>query len=444
MADVGLGRDSAYIPMLFVGDRVLIGSGAIGEELPGLIESHLAAGGLAAPAALAGHEHLTRPFTNMDGPAPTQVPTTPTATPATLPTIHAVYFSQAGCDVCDRAERDLDWIEHQYPQLQVEHYDVREYAALNEYLCERVGLEERLRLVAPSFFVGDDYLIGADVRAQPLREVLAPYLETGAERFWEGYEEGISEAERSIIERFRSLNVLAVVGAGLLDGVNPCAFATMIFLVSYLTIRKRARHELLLTGIAFTVGVFLAYLGIGLGLFGLLDRWPALEAVGRWIYLVTAALCLMLAWGSLSDYRKAKQGRLDEMTLKLPDRLAKVNRRLIREGASARGFILSSLALGMAVSLIELACTGQVYLPTIVFVLGVPGLRTRATLALVLYNLMFVLPLVVVFLLVYWGTTSQQLIAWMRRHAASVKLATAALFLLLGGWLIYSVVMVAV
>jgi len=200
----------------------------------------------------------------------------------------------------------------------------------------------------------------------------------------------------------------------------------------------------LLTGIAFTAGVFLAYLGIGVGLFRLLDRLPALQAVGRWIYLVTAALCLLLAWGSLGDYRKAKQGRLKEMTLKLPDRLTKVNRKLIREGVSAHGFVLSSFALGMAVSLIELACTGQVYLPTIVFVLGVPGLRTRATLALVLYNLMFVLPLVVVFLLVYWGTTSQQLVAWMKRRTAGVKLATGVLFLLLSAWLIYSVVATAI
>jgi cytochrome c biogenesis protein CcdA len=419
--------------MLFVGDRVLIGSGAIADELPGLIESHLAAGGLAAPEALAAKPELTLRIGGAPVPAPT---------PELAP-IHAVYFYQPGCDACERAERDLEWIQHQNPQLIVERYDVREYAALNEYLSERVGLEERLRLVAPSFFVGDAYLVGADVRAQPLRDALAPYLETGAERFWEGYEESSPEAERSIIERFRSLNVLAVVGAGLLDGVNPCAFATMIFLVSYLTIRKRARHELLLTGIAFTAGVFVAYLGIGLGMFRLLDRWPALEAVGRWIYLVTAVICLALAWGSFADFRKARQGRLDEMTLKMPDRLAKVNRKLIREGASARGFVLASFGLGLVVSVIELACTGQVYLPTIVFVLGVPGLRTRATLALLLYNLMFILPLVVVFLLVYLGTTSQQLLAWMKRHAASVKLATGVLFLVLSGWLVYSVVITA-
>jgi len=91
---------------------------------------------------------------------------------------------------------------------------------------------------------------------------------------------------------------------------------------------------------------------------------------------------------------------------------------------------------------VELACTGQVYLPTIIFVLGLPDWRARATLALVVYNLMFILPLVAVFLLVYFGTTSQQLTGWMQRRAAAVKLGMAVLFLLLAAWLGYSIISV--
>ena len=60
--------------------------------------------------------------------------------------------------------------------------------------------------------------------------------------------------------------------------------------------------------------------------------------------------------------------------------------------------------------------------------------------ALLLYNIMFILPLIGVFLLAYFGTTSQQLIDWMMRHTAGVKLGTTVLFLLLAGWLGYSVV----
>jgi hypothetical protein len=62
-------------------------------------------------------------------------------------------------------------------------------------------------------------------------------------------------------------------------------------------------------------------------------------------------------------------------------------------------------------------------------------LRLQAGLYLLLYNLMFILPLVVVFVLAYSGTTSQQLGLFVHRHAATIKLAAAGLFLLLAGWL---------
>jgi len=109
-----------------------------------------------------------------------------------------------------------------------------------------------------------------------------------------------------------------VIGAGLLDGINPCAFATMIFLISYLSVRKRQGRELLATGGAFTLGVFLAYLGVGLGFLKFLTSLAILDVVGKWIYALTLVLCLALAWGSLSDFRKARAGRLEDMSLKLP------------------------------------------------------------------------------------------------------------------------------
>ena len=59
---------------------------------------------------------------------------------------------------------------------------------------------------------------------------------------------------------------------------------------------------------------------------------------------------------------------------------------------------------------------------------------------LLLYNLMFIVPLVVVFCLAYFGTTSLQLGLFLRRHTATVKLGTALLFAALALWLIFSVV----
>ena len=104
-----------------------------------------------------------------------------------------------------------------------------------------------------------------------------------------------------------------------------------------------------------------------------------------------------------------------------------------------RAFAPVAFVTGMAISIIELACTGQVYLPTILFVLGVPELQARAVLYLVLYNVMFILPLVVVFVLACLGTTSEQLSQFINRRAATVKLATAGLFVLLAGWLVVAI-----
>jgi cytochrome c biogenesis protein CcdA len=251
---------------------------------------------------------------------------------------------------------------------------------------------------------------------------------------------GQSEVPGSIIERFRSFGLLTVLAAGLVDGLNPCAFATIVFFISYLAFVGRQGREVLTVGSAFALGVFLTYLGVGMGLLKFLASLPFLDALSRWVYGLTAALCLFLALGSLYDWWQARRGKPEEMRLKLPARLRRWINRVIREGAGLRAFVPVAFVTGAVISVIELACTGQVYLPTILFVLGVPGLRAKAMLYLVLYNLVFVLPLVAVFLLAYFGTTSQQLAQLINRQAATIKLATAGLFVLLAGWLVMALV----
>jgi cytochrome c biogenesis protein CcdA len=454
-----LGLEEAYqvespsIPEVFIGEDALIGPEEVRQGLRERIEHYLAQGGVAFPAVPAPgtapvataspeckecdkiHQAQQTAVAAKRTPSP-QPASSATETPG--PAIYAAFFYQSGCTECDRAERDLQYILEKYPQLQVQRFNVREEAALNQYLSERAGVPVEKHLTAPGFFVGDDYLLAEEIRAPAIEALLQPYLKTGAAEPWTDWERYQASAEQSIVQRFRSLGIWTVVGAGLLDGVNPCAFATMIFLISYLSVRKRKGRELLATGVAFTIGVFFAYLAVGLGLLRFLTALPILTTVGKWVYGLTLLLCLALAWGSMADYQKARKGRLEDMGLKLPQRLRNLIRQLIREGSRARNYVLASLALGFAVSVVELACTGQVYLPTIIFVLGLPEWRARAALALLAYNVMFIVPLIVIFLMVYYGTTSKELIDWMNRHAAAVKLGTGMLFLLMAGWMGYS------
>ncbi|MCR4408027.1 MAG: hypothetical protein NUW24_14100 [Anaerolineae bacterium] len=402
------------MPEVFIGEHALIGDKEIEERLADLISMYMAQGGVALP----------------------EVRVTPTPTPTTgdVPLIHLAYFYQVGCRECDRAELDLRYLQQRYP-LAISEFDVREHSTLCEWLGAQTGVPEEKRLTAPAVFVGHEALVGEEINAHSLEALVEKYVTTGAPSLWEEFNP--AEAEQSIVQRFKSLGVLTVAFAGLIDGLNPCAFATLIFFVSYLTISGRQGKEVLAVGTAFTVGVFLAYLAVGLGFHRVLGLFgDLLTTLGRWLYGLTAALCAVLAVVSLLDFRKARRGEIGDMALNLPHSLRMRINAIIRRGRHSRAFVAGAFVTGILVSFLELACTGQVYLPTIIFVMSVPEMRARAVSFLLLYNLLFITPLVVVFALVWYGTGAKQLSGFLQRHAATIKLGMALLFAGLATWLI--------
>ena len=59
---------------------------------------------------------------------------------------------------------------------------------------------------------------------------------------------------------------------------------------------------------------------------------------------------------------------------------------------------------------------------------------------LVLYNMMFIIPLLIIFGIVYWGITSEQLGFFLQRRASLIKLITSLLFFVLAGALILNLI----
>ena len=418
------------IPAVYIGDTHLVGANEIRNDLDRLIDGHLGQGGIDYPP-IPGLDRLLDETTGE---------TQPEQVASEAEPIYLAYFSQTGCQECDRVKADLNYLQKRYPQLVVEEFNVREEPALSEWLGERVGIPQLRRLTAPTVFVGDDYVLEEELDARSLEALLIEYTPGGAQRFWDDWEESAGNAaRRGIVERFESLGAFTVVFAGLVDGLNPCAFATLVFFVSYLTISGRKGREILLVGAAFTLGVFLAYMGVGLGFYHVLDLLGDLLAqLGRWVYGFTGAFCIVLAGFSFLDYLRARRGNIAGMSLNLPHKLRLRINAVIRRTRTSRAFVGAAFGAGVIVSFLELACTGQVYLPTIIFVMSMPDLKARATLFLVLYNLLFIAPLVVVFVLAYYGTGAKQFSDFLERRASAVKLGMSFLFLALGGWLLIS------
>lgn len=422
----GLDSTRTGVPEVFIGDKVLTGENAIRNDMERIIQEYLARGGVDYPSVARLNSEGT--------PALTPTPNTPAKA------IALAYFYKPGCQECNRVEYDLRLLESRVPGLTVYRFDIVEQAPLNEWLGQRNGVPEDKRLVAPAVFVGDDFLVGEAVTYNALSTLVDKYRATGAPVVWDNWRAGSQQAQQGILERFRSFGALTVAAAGLVDGLNPCAFATIVFFISYLAFTGHKGKDILFVGAAFTLGVFLTYTLVGFGLLKAVQALPFMTMLGRWVYIAAGVLAFVLAVLSVNDFLAARRGKPDEMRLKLPTAWRKQINRVIREGSKVRAFVAVAFATGFIVSLIELACTGQVYLPTILFVMSMPAMRAQAISYLFLYNILFILPLVVVFGLAYAGTSSQKMAAFVNKQTATVKLLTAAIFFVLAVWLLYSVV----
>ena len=428
-------------PEVLIDHQLLVGFGEIEQQLPDLIEEYLAQGGINIPPweeLVSGAPSGTATLTPA-GPSGTATPTPAVTEPAQKP-IHLLYFYETGCPECDRTEYDLNYIQQTYPQVQIVEYNIEQKQALAEWLGERIGVPEEERLQSPALFIGNDHLPPDRMNLGNIQAAVEKYVATGAQPIWEEFDpQQQTEAEQTLIERYKSLGALTVLGAGLVNGLNPCAFVTIVFFLSYLAFVGRQGRQVLLMGATFTLGVFVAYLLAGLGLSRLLESLGSVQlTLKRLMFSFTTLLCLALAGISLHDCLKARQGKIDEMKIKLSLDLRRQVHRVIRQGAQMRAFYAVAFGVGAIVSLIQLTCTSPIYINIVFLIHEVPEMQANAYLYLLLYNLAYIVPLVVIFVLAYFGTSSEQLGNFITQRTAPIKLLTAVVFLVMAGWLIYN------
>jgi cytochrome c biogenesis protein CcdA len=225
---------------------------------------------------------------------------------------------------------------------------------------------------------------------------------------------------------------LPVFAAGLVDGINPCAFTTLLFLLSMLALVGRDRREILVIGLLFAAAVLATYFAVGAGFLKIVRSASAFPLISRIIKYALVGVLLLFAGLSVYDAVQIRRGKTARVILQLPGALKRQIHKTIRSRARASSLVAGTLAMGVLVSVFELACTGQVYLPTITYMVRV---RPEASVLglLALYNAGFILPLLAVFGLVYAGLSSQRIVRFFETSLVKVKLALAGLFLLMAG-----------
>ena len=421
------GRTGSEMPVLFIGDQILSGEQEIMEKLePLILEFQMKGVSLLPPIEISrGVKSSERTFS-----------------------VDLAYFYQKGCPKCDRANYLLKYLKKKFPRLNVREIDLNtpNGKRFNETLSNRLALPAEKRLIAPSIFIGKDYLAPEEITESKVEALIKRYEQVEAKSTLALETGEMKKAEESIVERFMSLGMLAIFSAGLIEGLNPCAFATLIFFISYLTMVGRKRKEIFWVGMGFTGTGFFTHLLLGLGLLSFIQHLSFLPLFSRIVYLITFLFAFFFGIFSLYDYIQLKRGQPSKMKLQVPNFLKKRIHQTIRQrsggldggegGQSARLF-LAAIVIGFTVTLLQFTCTSQVYLPTILFVANIPSLRASAVFYLILYNLVYIVPLLVIFGIVYWGVTSEQLSFFLQKRASTIKLLTSFFFFALAGILIF-------
>lgn len=348
--------------------------------------------------------------------------------------VNLYYFYQPGCKECRRADILLNSLSKTYRNLVIYRHNISEDTSkiFYEGLADFQKIPDEKRLLVPAIFIGEDYLI-KDISAERLENLIKKYY-SGSPRL---DTLKFPKAEENIIQRFSRFSIIGVMLAGLLDGVNPCAFATIIFFISYLLFIGRRKKTVTLMSISFIAAVFFCYLAIGFGAYTILHTITAIKIVGRIIFLSFGILAIILGALSLYDYYLARAGNTNKMILQLPLIIKQKIHKEIKEKTNIGGIIFGSFIAGILISFLEFGCTGQVYLPTITFVVSRGNLGIRPGIILVIYNIMFILPLIIIALLA--NLLSRESVSdALAKRIPIIKLLTAFLFFGLGVLLILS------
>ncbi len=225
----------------------------------------------------------------------------------------------------------------------------------------------------------------------------------------------------------QGLTWATLIGAALVDSINPCTFAVLLMLLATISLANK-RSRILWAGLAFTTAVYISYFLMGLGIYSAIQY----SGLSRAFYYIVMFIALLVGILSIRDYFNYKPGILAvEIPLKWRPKL----KAIIKGVTSVPG----AAVIGFICSLFLLPCSSGPYL-VILGLLANAATRLKAIPLLLIYNLIFVLPMILITLCIYCGLTSAEAAQkWRSKHIKLVHLISGIIMVLLAVLLAVSI-----
>ena len=340
--------------------------------------------------------------------------------------VHLYMFYGQGCLHCGKLITFLDDLQVKYPTLIVYEHEVyqdQEGRALFEQMSSNFNLPIE---GVPTVFIGENVIVGfSNSIGESIEQEIVKCLEIECQNPID--KKATSETDKTSgdkspaddpeeVETLGKLTIPLIISAAAVDAINPCAFAVLIILMTAalsITDKKRA----LKFGLAFSVSIYISYFLIGIGLFSALQA----SGLSHKFYVVVTVLAIIVALLNIKDFFWYGKGVLMEIPLSWRPKMKKI----LRSATTPFGAFL----VGFVVSMFELPCTGGPYI-VILGLLAKEVTKSTGIIYLLLYNLVFISPLILLSFIIYKGLASTDKLESLRKEKIRLLHLIAGLLML--------------
>ncbi|MBR9679346.1 MAG: hypothetical protein GON13_03700 [Nanoarchaeota archaeon] len=330
---------------------------------------------------------------------------------------HLYYFYQEGCSHCAATEPVLAQLESEFSDLIVEKFDIRESLDNYNLLTTLAKQYDFAPSATPIIFIGADVIEYSSNIYDVLKERINFYSvagcsEPGANVYME---EGVT-----------TLTLGALVAGAFLDSINPCEFAVLIILISTILL-KGNKKTALKAGLAFASAIFIAYFLMGFGLFSVIQVF----SLSNIIFKGVGVLAIIVGLLNIKDFFWYGKGVLMEVPMSWRPHM----KRLLKATTSPKGAFFT----GLIVSVFLTPCTSGPYI-VIIGLLASKTTMLGSIPLLILYNLIFIAPMVFLTLLFVKGFSTEKAERLRQKNLRLLHLVAGVLMLGLGLLMVFGVI----
>ena len=335
------------------------------------------------------------------------------------PVPDVLFFYGETCPHCENVRPVIEDITKRYPEVTIRSLEVYQNAT-NRDLFLQITASHNTTAGVPALLVGDTLLLGETEIRNDAEQKIILLKETQS-----GSGNTTTGNDGNCPATVTTLTMPLVIGCAIVDSINPCGLAVLVFLLITMT-AAGSRKRTLLVGGAYIFAMFLFHLLVGIGLFSIFTQ----SGYSKTFSIIGGLIAILFGLINIADLIRNKE----TFFLSIPESRKKILGDYTRMATLPAAFILGILA-----GILGFTCTGGIYI-SILGLMGQGLTFSTGFMWLLLYNLVFILPLIGITLLVAYGVPPERADLFRTSYKRPLRVIISVVLIALGviillGWM---------